>query len=292
MIRLNRIVLPLLCVGFVACASAQQDSGEDVARHLTNRYANTDVHCGALSQPAFLCNGVLIRGTSNDPGSYHVWDPSPTSISRGGVSASYLRSDANFKKLAYSYNNGYILTAYSFADGKLHPEVLCFFPADAGTESRTDHGCGDQPASEGSGPCHLQGITTAAQWFSHFSSHGNQYGSQCGFDVRDERNSSAGSAFIAGLEAMSLLGAQPLYVNNELILAAWSSGAGKTLPLEAFFYLAGSEGLPVAKHNQNDLMTTDGVWIPVIKITLPQSSGDKATFTYSAADQAIINAPD
>jgi hypothetical protein len=138
--------------------------------------------------------------------------------------------------LAYGYNNGYILTAYSFAEGKLLPEVLCIFPVDAGTGSRTDRGCGDQPGSQGSGPCHLQGITTAAQWWAHFKSQSYRYGSQCGFDVRDDRNNNAGPAFVAGLEAMSLMGSQAFAENNELVLAVWGSGLGKTLPLEAFFY--------------------------------------------------------
>jgi hypothetical protein len=71
--------------------AVQQDSGEDVVRHLTNRYADMRANCGTPSQPAFLCNGVMIRGTSSDPGAYHVWDNSPGSITRGGVSASYLR---------------------------------------------------------------------------------------------------------------------------------------------------------------------------------------------------------
>ncbi|MBD8708163.1 hypothetical protein IFT47_16130 [Pseudomonas sp. CFBP 13711] len=311
--KINKVVFLLVYVVLVACvseqrsgfdttqrpiphvahrATIQQDSGEDVVRHLTNRYADTAANCGTPSQPAFLCNGVMIRGTSNSPGAYHVWDNSPASITRGGVSASYLRSDANFRKLAWGYNNGYILTAYLFAEGKLHPEVLCLFPVDAGTGSRTDRGCGEHPGTVGSRPCHLQNVTTAAQWWTHYTSQpGNLHYAQCGFDVSDDRNDNAGPAFVAGLEAMSLMGSQAFVENNELVLAVWDSGLGKTLPLEAFFYLAGSAGLPVAQHNQSDLINTDGVWIPVIKITLPTTAAGKVTFSYSADEQTPVRPP-
>jgi hypothetical protein len=217
-----------------------------------------------------------------------VWNNSPASIAKGGVSVSYLRSDASYNKLAYGYNNGYVLTAYFYASEKLHPEVLCFFPIDAGTANRTSKGCGEYPGYTGSGPCHLQGVTTAGQWWANYNSHSSsRHSYQCGFDVTDAQDDAAGPAFAAGLAAMALMGTESFREQNELILAAWGDGLGKTLPLEAFFYVSGLTGLSVAQRNQVDLKDTDGVWIPVIKLTLPASQGGKATFTYSAGDQAV-----
>jgi hypothetical protein len=305
--RFGSVALALIYIGLVACVgeqpslngphgndprftqspAIQQDTGDDVARHLEDRYSKTAADCGTPSQPSFLCNGVMIRGTSSEP-TYHVWENSAASIEKGGVSISYLRSDVNYNKLAYGYNNGYILTAYFYAAEKLHPEVLCLFPIDAGTSARTNKGCGDYPGYAGSGPCHLQGITTATEWWTHYNSHASsRHSYQCGFDVTDARNSAAGPAFAAGLAAMGLMGPESFREQNELILAVWGNGLGKTLPLEAFFYVAGLPGLTVAQRNQLDLNSTDGVWIPVIKLTLPASEGGKATFTYSAGDQAI-----
>lgn len=268
-------------------AVVQADTGEDVVRHLTTRYNDTRANCGSDSQPAFLCNGVLIRGTSSNP-TYHVWENSPASIEKGGVSASYLRVDSNFNKLAYGYNNGYVLTAYFFASEKLHPEILCFFPIDAGSVNRGGRGCGEYPGFAGSGPCHLQGVNTAAEFWAHYNAHtSSRHSYQCGFDVTDARDALAGPAFAAGVGAMRLMGAESFAEQNELILAAWGNGLGRSLPLEAFFYLSGnSGGLADAQRNQQDLLVTDGVRIPIIGIKLPQSSGDSATFTFSEQDQS------
>lgn len=263
----------------------QADTGEDVVRHLTARYSDTRANCGSDTKPAFLCNGVLIRGTSSNP-TYHVWDNSPASIEKGGVSVSYLRTDSAFNKLALGYNNGYILTAYDFAAAKIHPEILCFFPIDGATVHRDNKGCGTYSGFSASGPCHLQGIVTADQWWSHYNSNSTDRRlKQCGLDVSDERNSLAGPAFMAGIGGMRLMGNESFAVPNELILTAWGNGLGKSLPLEAFFYLEGSSGLVVAQRNQRDLQTTDGIHIPIISIKLPQAKGQAAAFYYRATDQ-------
>jgi hypothetical protein len=309
MTRFTNIALSFLCAGLVACVSEQvpnpgatrgavpravhnpalqQDTGEDVARHLTDRYSKTAADCGGPGEPAFLCNGVMIRGTSENP-TYHVWENSAASLAKGGVSVSYLRSDSNYNKLAYGYSNGFILTAYYYAAAKLQPEVLCVFPIDAGTANRGSKGCGEYPNYPGSGPCHLKGVTTASLWWADYNAHSSsRHNYQCGFDVSDARDGAAGPAFAAALGAMALMGAESFKEQNELILAAWGNGLGKTLPLEAFFYVAGLSGLASAQRNQSDLLDTDGVWIPVIKLTLPASQSGKATFTYSAADQASV----
>ncbi|HEX8587085.1 hypothetical protein [Pseudomonas sp.] len=200
---------------------------------------------------------------------------------------SYLRADSNFKKLAYGYDNGFLLTAYYYASEKLQPEVLCFFPIDAGTVNRSNKGCGEYPGFAGSGPCHLQGVDTAAQFWTHYSAHASsRHSYQCGFDVTDARDALAGPAFAAGVGAMSLMGAESFATQNELIMAAWGNGLGQSLPLEAFFYIKGSGGLATARRNQQDLEATDGIRIPIISVKLPQASGQAASFDFSDADQS------
>lgn len=273
-------------------AVVQADTGEDVARHLTARYSDTRANCGSDSQPAFLCNGVLIRGTSSNP-SYHVWENSPASLEKGGVSVSYLRADSNFNKLAFGYNNGFVLAAYYYASEKLHPEVLCFFPIDADTVNRSNKGCGENSGFAGSGPCHLQGVNTAAQFWTHYSAHASsRHAYQCGFDVTDARDALAGPAFAAGLGAMSLMGAESFAEQNEFIVAAWGNGLGRSLPLEAFFYIENSGGLATAQRNQQDLEATDGIRIPIISVKLPQASGQAASFYFRDADQSTADPND
>lgn len=298
-----RLRAPLVCffvVAITSCATVdrgttpfppqqtpviQEDLGQQVARHLTERYTDVRANCGTDSQPAFLCSGVTIRGTSSNP-TYHVWNNSPASIEKGGVSFSYLRADSKFGKLALGYTNGFIFNAYFYADNQLHPEVLCFFPIDGATVNRSDKGCGPYTGFAGSGPCHLQGVNTAAQFWTHYNAHSSDrrfY--QCGFDVRNDRNALAGPAFAAGVGAMKLMGAESFATQNEFIMAAWADGLGKTLPLEAFFYLSGTNGLAVAQNNQRDLKRTDGRLIPIISVRLPGNTTDPATFYYLPADQ-------
>lgn len=265
-----------------------QQTGQQVARNLTERYADVNADCGEPSQPAFLCNGIMIRGTASNP-TFHVWDNSPASIAKGGVSVSYLRKDSNFRKLAYSYTNGYILKTYFYASGKLHPDVLCFFPIDAGTSARTDHGCGAFPNYPGSELCHLSNVFTPEQWWAHYTANpSNRHSWQCAFDVSEDRGTLAAPAFAAGIGSMAKMGAESFETQNEFIVSAWANDLGRQLPLEAFFYIDDlPSGLNDAKRNQRDLMTTDNVWIPVIKITLPKSQTSLAEFTYSESDQEI-----
>ena len=306
MLRLKALLVSLFIVMITSCATVnrdnipasrqqapviQEDIGQAVARHLTSRYADVRTHCGTDSQPAFLCSGVTIRGTSSNP-TYHVWNNSPASIAKGGVSLSYLRADSMFNKLAYGYTNGFIFNAYFYTDNQLNPEVLCFFPVDAGTSSRSDKGCGAYPGVAGSDPCHMQGISTAAQWWAHYTSYpSSRHNHQCGFDVTDARNTLAGPAFAAGIGAMKLMGAESFATQNEFIIAAWADGLGKTLPLEAFFYLSGTNGLAVAQSNQRDLKATHGRLIPIISIRLSRTATEPATFFYLPADQTETMPP-
>ena len=276
--------------------TAQENLGEQVARHLSERYNNEASNCGNASTSAFICSGVMIRGTANNP-NYHVWNNSQAARNKGGVSFSYLRRDAKFKTFAYGYSNGYILTAYSFAAGKFKPEVLCFFPIDAGSVYRSNKGCGafSYQGSQfpGSGPCQLNGVITLAQWWQHYNAHSeSRHSWQCGFDVSDGRNEAGAVAFATGVAAMRRMGNESFDTQNELILAYWNDGLGKTLPLEAFFYLDGSaQGKADAQRNQKDLRDTDGVVIPVISVRLPQSTNAQATFYYLAGDQAVTLPP-
>lgn len=53
----------ILCAAALAIigspAYAQHTAGD-----LTKRYYNTPADCGSSSEPAFLCSGVIIRGTA------------------------------------------------------------------------------------------------------------------------------------------------------------------------------------------------------------------------------------
>lgn len=271
-----------------------RQSGIKTAEYLNEDYLSTVSTCDTDSTPAFLCSGVLFRGTDVFSTSYHSWDPSPASQTSGGVSFSYLRADSKFTNLAYSYNNGFIFFPYFYApDGEgidTNIDVMCSFPIDAATVSRSDEGCGaSSGAPANSGPCQAQGITTAAQWHAHYVQGGNNRNYQCGFTTDDDSSYNTADGFYQSILSMATIADESFQTQNELRLATWAQGKQDSLPINAFFYLSGTAGLNNAQQNQKDFYnsTTNAVWIPVIEMILPASENDEARFEYLPADQLI-----
>ena len=269
--------------------------GPDTATFLTTLYHRKFPNCNnSDSQPAFLCSGVTLRVTAKDPEEkYKVWDPSPTSITSGGVSFSYLRADANFGRLAWGHGNGFILyPIFGAPVDKIDLDYLCSFPMDAWSWNRTPP-CGatwEYPAL--SRPCHVANVTTAQQWLGVWTMEGgNAYLRQCGFDVSDDRNHLAGPAFYQSVLAKGLVGAQGFAEHNEIIIKTWTPGRPNTFPIMAFFFVAGgaNEGLADARYNQRDFYnsTNPRIVVPIIRVIPANSAAESATFSYVAADQAV-----
>lgn len=279
-------------VAFLATSAAHESqdvageaSPERIAQILRARYVDTRPDCGGPALPAFLCSGILLRGTKASS-AYHSWDPSPSAVETGAVSFSFLRKDAEFNAFALGYQNGFIFAPYLSSRDKVHPAVLCSFPVDASTYRRDAHGCGaydTYPAR--SAPCQQQGITTAEGWRSSFTRVAGANGkfTQCGFDLTAEDSA---NAFLESLKAMkyapSFRGANP---ENELRIETWKPGIPADLPIEAFFY-SGS-GLAGAQHDQRDYYAQTGIRLPIVRIALPSSPQADAVFAYRAQDQAL-----
>ncbi|UZE15327.1 halovibrin HvnC [Pseudomonas sp. B21-054] len=269
--------------------------GPGTATLLTTLYERRFPNCySSDSQPSFLCSGVTLRVTVKDPAEqYKVWDPSPTSITSGGVSFSYLRADANFGRLAWGHGNGYILyPIFGAPVDKIDLDYLCSYPMDAWSWYRTPPcgASGEYPAL--SRPCHVAGVTTAQQWLGVWTMPGgNPYLRQCGFDVNDDRNQLAGPAFYQSLLSKGLVGARGFDEHNEIIIKTWTPGRPNTFPIMAFFFVAGgtNAGLADARYNQRDFYnsTNPKIVVPIIRLTPANSAAESATFSYVAADQAV-----
>ncbi|MCE5980744.1 DUF2599 domain-containing protein [Pseudomonas sp. LF19] len=263
-------------------------TGEETAKALTALYNDTRIDCGKPSMPAFLCTGIIFRGTTPSP-AFRAWDPSPNSIVSGGTSFSFLRADSKYSKLAYGYTNGYFFyPPFAAPDDKDKIEVLCSFPMDAASEYRDEQGCGinsyTPESKEVSQRCDLQNIFTAQQWNDKFQRDGRDKTKSCSFDVRDERNEKAGPAFYESIKASMAPGVS-FDENNELRLATWPAGKGASLPIWAFFYL--NDGLAGAQDDQKDFMQTTGQFVPVIQLVLPADASKDAQFLYNVSDQAV-----
>ncbi len=264
--------------------------GPSVAAALKTAYEDTRHDCDSESKPAFLCSGVMLRGT-NESQSYHSWNPVP---GRAGVSFSYLRRDANFNHLAVNVDNGFIFFPILSAPvDKEHIQVLCSFPIDGNTWIREAPGCGQSTLYPVvSKRCQSQGISTATQWKAHFDAgpsgaamESRIYSYVCSFDVRDAMNQLGAESFYQSLQAMKRVPANLLHHYNELVIQAWLQDIPERLPIQAFFYTLDS-GLKGAQHDQWDFFnTTHGIFIPIIHMTLPAVTNLSAQFDYRAADQ-------
>jgi hypothetical protein len=270
--------------------AADNIEGQRVARHLAARYANLDTSCrNNPTDPAFLCSGVMLRGTAYSP-EYHSWVPNPNSPLMGGVSFSFLRADSKFRSLAYSYTHGFIVyPLFDNPSSVVDLEILCGFPMDANSENRVAFGCGANRLNpETSKPCQAQGITTSAQWLERYRAPGagDSTQRQCGFTLETGTANSA-AIFMQLIDSMALLGEESMGTQNELIVLSWGATPNK-VGVEAFFYRGGTDGLADSQKEQKDFYETVHVWRPLIRMTLPQTPADQATFTYVPSEQAVF----
>lgn len=265
--------------------------GEQVAAELNRRYHSFAQDCDSPSAPAFLCSGVLLRATTV-PQQTDLRPWNPVLPNNYGVSFSYLRQDSLFPSLATGGVNGFIFhPILGMPPGKLKIPVLCIFPTKAQTELRSEGGCGphrDFPTQ--SRMCHQQGLTTANQWLTHFRSNtAAPYAHQCGFGTLESYGHYATENFNAALLAHRNITPQ----FNEVRLETWEKDIAGQLPVEAFFYLEGSNGGPRARRDQLTFMTISGGQVkPVVRLKLPNSSAEQMPFSYFPADQAVPPIPD
>ena len=282
---LHSLALSALLVSDVALGGP----GEDMANALNTRLANRAWDCGANSQPAFLCSGVIVRATAQP----RFWVPQQKNIDAGAISASYLRVDSKFKSLVYRRNNGFTLyPIFANPSKNARYQVLCSFPNDAGTDNRTDRGCADHvqtPTVENY--CDLIGIRSGKDWIARFPADKVKYSEICAFDMRDHRDTHTGPAFRASLDARNLGGQTLFAVDNELRIATWGNNPPYDPPVESIFYTtppaSDTSGLENARANQIEWWLAAKRYLPLVKLTLPQVITANPTFSYDPADQAI-----
>jgi len=291
------LVLAGLMLAVLSIPSYATSGDPWTAHYMWRRYYNTTAPCDkADDKAAYLCTGIIFRGTR--PGeAKHVWWPedksiSTSSVSHGGVSFSYMRSDIPTPSGAYWYPNGYTLYPqlgkYAAPASKIKLDVLCAYPMDGSTDSRANAGCGTRPDfAISSKACDEQGIKTAAQWMNKYPTPNKAI--ICGFNMKSQTK----AAFEPVLEIMRTRGKEsgpgmPSY--DELRIKTWpaNDATSKVFPIESFFYAAGNAtGLKNARGDQADFYHSTGQFVPIIKITFPTTRSGKFDFTYEPADQNV-----
>lgn len=246
----------------------QVSEGYRVALRLNARYAATQMAC-SNGEPAFDCNGVLLRSTGL--GDFHAWNPSPYSVGAGGVSYSYLRRDMSITVVVWP--QGYLIRELA-APAVYSMSVGCFFPADGATVySGTTSACNFRGWCEQRNPP----VDSVAGWKANFG--GNFY-SSCAFrperkyvqlmvDVR--RNNPGLSGW------------------NEIMVNTWPQNIAHKLPLEAFFYSLNSHykpsgigGLAGGQGFQRDYFQQTGRTLALITLDVLASNGEPFSFDPNA----------
>ncbi|QKZ04580.1 hypothetical protein [Pseudomonas eucalypticola] len=230
--------------------------GYGIAAALNARYQALESTCQD-ARPAFYCNGVLVRAAEAST-SFHAWNPSPNSVSRNGVSFTYLRADSRVAKLAGTA--GFVFRE-SAAPVAFPVTLRCAYPANAGTSGIPDS-C--------RAFCDSAGITTGEAWRARYA--GNP-GSSCAFRP-------AIDAFALSLQVRAFFSSTDW---NEIIIGAWPQDIPTQLPLEAFFY--SGAGLNNARFMQRDYTTVTGRHLPLVALDLAAPGGQ--VFSYAPADQVV-----
>lgn len=288
---------------YEAVPTTAQDiaAGEATARRLTDRYNSTVENCGSASQPAFLCSGIVLRGTRALAEGQRSYVPNTEAIKVGSSSFNYLRSDSNNIAMTNNYRSGFIfypVIPEVSPEQRTKIEVLCYFPLDGNSNARLEQGCGMFGNDRASVSCTDQQITTAKQWFDKYERDAQVVAKRCSFNVRDALNQQATKNFYQGLTAKRMVNDKYPKQSHpgSLKLANWrleSTDDAKKLPIEAFFYLGGGDeaaSLAQAKRNKAQFFRDSGLTVPVIRLTLPVEPAagallGRATFTFRAQDQ-------
>ncbi|ODP32514.1 hypothetical protein A9762_22420 [Pandoraea sp. ISTKB] len=260
----------------------------NAASELTGWYNRVDRDCGSANRAAFLCSGVLLRGTETNP-AFLPWDPSPNAVQKGGIAFFWLRTDNNYSMLPEHPNGFVFYPNFYIPPGTLDIEVLCAFPEDGDTWDRpTMQGCGPHiNGPQTSRPCDELGITTAQQWIAHLNQGAGRHDNQCGWTLRLGASNTA-DRFYQNILARNLLTPARWAVWNELVLKTWATGQGRVLPIHSFYYQNGNaNALANARSDQTRYYQAYQRIVPIVRLTLPTNSAGKATFGYSDSDQAI-----
>lgn len=273
-----------------ACPAAQAASAEDIVGRLNALYYSTPSDCGSPDQPAFQCSGLVVEATKPSP-EQQFYSLGPAQLARGSASVSYLRKDAKFSRLAGQATSGFFLGPATEASGQGALQVRCAFPVAGVTETRGQAGCGDSAATPLTieAACASMGITTGAQWLTHYRRVGGMPGAQCGFEIATGTPGAA-QRFAQFLAAIRILGAEALASPNEMVVSTWAMDPPRSPSIMALFH-TDKAALAQSRLSQVQWYRASGGWrLPIVGMRLPQATTQEAKFSYAEGDQAIYPA--
>ncbi|ODP35369.1 hypothetical protein [Pandoraea sp. ISTKB] len=265
--------MPILRVAFGAKGATvfgfdardQLDVGYATVNDLNARFADTRRICPD-GRAGYFCNGVMIR-TTGWGAAFKSWNPSPDSVSKDGVSFSYIRADGDAKSIYWKNNDAGLIMRELGAPTKWPLTLRCIYAQDGATGHATDRCYKAYDVL-----CNAMNVTTIAAFHAHYKPH-----STCAFDV-DPVSFQLSIDVRPGIQ----------WVGNELrhneaIIAPWPQDIPVELPIEAIFYMG--EEVAGAQYVQRDYMLTTGRFMPLVHVDLSVTDGK--VFTYLPATQSL-----
>lgn len=275
-IMTHRILKNSLAI-LIAClywSNSLAVSCEVVAKELNYRFYR-DLDC-ANNEPSYACSGVLLHTIESlyidapvddsskicTYDSTAPWCPNASDIKRKIVSFSYLHNDVSASYGYPIFPNQAGTLGYVFYPQSIKELYICSFPIDGMSFAREDCGCGawappecSLTASENQSTCEKQGVISADDFYNHFinGEHHWKLEPMCSFGKSQEQ-------FNALIQTTQLIvnEQQPLsnwnthcdnsdiatcMMINEVVLKGWFDVPYAKIPIEAFFYVTGSNNL-------------------------------------------------
>jgi hypothetical protein len=255
-------------------------SGPETAQLLNTRYQTTTPTC-AVSKPAWHCNGVMVLTQTRAPGQM-FWQHDSDATALGAEGLSYLRSDLGIRELSNA--NGIIIDDLFTAIGDdKELDVLCAYPfTQELAGNRGNNGCAlpttRPPQATDVSSCREEGVIDSETWLAHFQQSGYQPEQQCSLSSIDRVQ------FAASLSAHTEMGGEWSQKSNRLQVRNWDAAAPENMPVQALFYDVNQTGsLLAAQQDQRDYFNATGVWLPVLRMDLNDSSAK--VFGFNLQDQ-------
>ncbi|MHC8386092.1 hypothetical protein [Pseudomonas sp. LB3P14] len=275
-LRIKILSLALLLFSSVGQAA----TGPEIAHLLNQRYQSTSTQCPGAN-PAYYCNGVLLRGSE---GAGEFWKHSAQSTQLGAEGFNYLRVDLDTRTLTQKYGAVFSDQFTAIGLGKAL-DVLCAYPFEFPVQgTRPDLGCGWTAAvnsAQDVSSCNALGVTDADGWLAHFAQQGNQPVAQCSLSSQDPLQ------FMASLIAHQRLDTTWSARPTLLQIRNWDAQTPAQLPLQGLFYDVTQPGaLLGAQKDQRDYFIATRDWLPILRMDLSQAP-DKV-FGFSQQDQLYI----
>ncbi|MHA6196553.1 hypothetical protein ACX3YG_19525 [Pseudomonas wadenswilerensis] len=214
----------------------------------------------SLTSPElYLCSGLMVRGTRQVlPEGLNAWDPYPQGRT-ADTSFSYMRADIKMTRLAWSYTNGFIITPTPAL------KVNCFYPLDAGSDQRLNHGCGPFADDATADPQCGENATMSDDVPAR---------ARCRYDLGGRDGVAQFAKGVAAAARASRLSDTP----NDLKVETWKPGCDQRLQIRAFFYVS-AEGKPFAERDRKQYEDVCKKRVALVHLKFPGNKDGRITFT-------------